>query len=573
MSKKDNDWHKEFSYLIEEWDLSKNIKKLEKFTIGSGYKACWICRKNKKHKWVAVIGDRTGKNRTGCPYCINKKAGDENNFLYLCPETARGWHPTKNGDKKPENFTKGSGYNAWWLCEKNIEHEWQTSINHRSRNGCPYCSNHKICQENNLLFKFPEVAKKWHPKKNGNKKPEDFVFGSNEKVWWQCDKNHEWKAKISKQIKKDGVGCPYCNNSFVCEDNNLKILFPEISESWHPSKNLPLIPENILAGSNKKVWWICDKFKEHEWKTSVYCRTGDAKSGCPYCSNNKICDNNNLLFLFPNVAKEWDYLKNGNNRPEHFSPGSGYNAFWICEKKKHEWQATIKNRAGVHNQNACPYCTNKKVCEDNNLLFKFPDVAAEWNYEKNGDKKPEDFVFGSNAKVWWRCLVNKTHEWEAIIAHRTAPAIKVWCPHCKTLWGENILKIILEEALQVNFTKARHSYLINPKTNYPLELDGYCSSLNLAFEYQGRHHYIQLKNRENLEAVQERDLLKKQLCENLGIKLIIIPQFKEILKEKDVIEFILNELNKFSIPIKNKILSLEEAAEVFRKRQLENSGF
>ena len=31
-----------------------------------------------------------------------------------------------------------------------------------------------------------------------------------------------------------------------------------------------------------------------------------------------------------------------------------------------------------------------------------PDLAKEWNYEKNGDLKPEDVSCGSNKKVWWK---------------------------------------------------------------------------------------------------------------------------------------------------------------------------
>lgn len=30
-----------------------------------------------------------------------------------------------------------------------------------------------------------------------------------------------------------------------------------------------------------------------------------------------------------------------------------------------------------------------------------PDLAKEWNYEKNGDLRPEDVSCGSNKKIWW----------------------------------------------------------------------------------------------------------------------------------------------------------------------------
>ena len=36
------------------------------------------------------------------------------------------------------------------------------------------------------------------------------------------------------------------------------------------------------------------------------------------------------------------------------------------------------------------------------LADERPDLAKEWNYEKNGDLKPEDVSCGSNKKVWWK---------------------------------------------------------------------------------------------------------------------------------------------------------------------------
>ena len=54
----------------------------------------------------------------------------------------------------------------------------------------------------------------------------------------------------------------------------------------------------------------------------------------------------------------------------------------------------------------------QKSLVDNIILMK------EWNYEKNGDLKPENFMPNSNKKVWWKC--KEGHEWEAVISSRTA---------------------------------------------------------------------------------------------------------------------------------------------------------
>ena len=50
----------------------------------------------------------------------------KNNF----PDVAAQWHPTKNGNKKPENFTPGSTEKVHWRCERG--HEWEAVIKDRS---------------------------------------------------------------------------------------------------------------------------------------------------------------------------------------------------------------------------------------------------------------------------------------------------------------------------------------------------------------------------------------------------------------------------------------------------------
>ena len=50
----------------------------------------------------------------------------------------------------------------------------------------------------------PEIAKQWHPTKNGILTPYDFTASSGKKVWWKCPKgsDHEWQAVISSRNKE-----------------------------------------------------------------------------------------------------------------------------------------------------------------------------------------------------------------------------------------------------------------------------------------------------------------------------------------------------------------------------------
>ena len=56
---------------------------------------------------------------------------------------------------------------------------------------------------------------------------------------------------------------------------------------------------------------------------------------------------------------------------------------------------------------------------------QFPNIAKEWNYEKNHGLLPENFVSGSGKKVWWKC--KNGHEWEAEIRRRVQGK---GCPYC-----------------------------------------------------------------------------------------------------------------------------------------------
>ena len=78
-----------------------------------------------------------------------------------------------------------SNKRVWWKCPKGDDHEWMTSINMKvgQKTGCPFCIGQRVSKTNNFLYKFPEIAKEWHPSKNGSHKPEEYTDGSS-KVFW-----------------------------------------------------------------------------------------------------------------------------------------------------------------------------------------------------------------------------------------------------------------------------------------------------------------------------------------------------------------------------------------------------
>ena len=202
--------------------------------------------------------------------------------------------------------------------------------------------------------------------------------------------------------------------------NLLSEVHPELISEWS-DKNLPLTPDKITFGSNKKVWWkgACG----HEWQTSVKARSNGEK--CPICSGARVVKGiNDLATLKPELAVEWS--KKNILKPTEVSIGSHKKIVWKG-KCGHEWIATVKSRA-ISNT-GCPYCSHNKILEGyNDLASQMPQVAAEWS-EKNYPLMPNQVTVFANRKVWWRC--NKCgYEWNTLISTRSGGS---GCPCCSGL--------------------------------------------------------------------------------------------------------------------------------------------
>jgi DNA-directed RNA polymerase subunit RPC12/RpoP len=327
--------------LARQWHPVKNGSLMpEDITSRSGKKVWWVCAKG--HEWQEVVASRT--RGTGCPYCSGKRVNKENSLKTKNPSLARQWHPVKNGDLSPEDITPGSGKKAWWKCEKG--HEWQAVVKGRnSSHGCPYCSGKRSSKDTSLKAKNPLLASQWHQVKNGDLKPEDVLPLSNKKVWWKCAKGHEWQTVVFNRTR--GNGCPYCAGKRVNKDNCLKTRNPSLAMQWHPFKNGDLIPEDVVPGSKKKVWWICEK--GHEWQAKISDRTR-SNTGCPYCSQKSA--EYELTLSNPELAEMWHPEKNGNLTPADVTANSVKTVWWLCEKG-HEWKKKVYLQ---DRKQGCPFC-------------------------------------------------------------------------------------------------------------------------------------------------------------------------------------------------------------------------
>lgn len=265
------------------------------------------------------------------------------------------WDIERNLPLTPDNVTFGSHKKVRWTCPSG--HSWQAMVYTRSEGaGCPYCTGRKASPEQNSLAKqFPALAAEWDAAKNVPLLPTQVISGTRRKVWWRCPKGHSWRAAVYSRTTL-GTGCPVCTGrQALAGENDLATLYPDIAAQWDEKKNGALHPSNVTAGSNRRVWWRCEK--DHSYRAVIAQRVqrGD---GCPYCANRKVLPGfNDLATAALLVAKQWHESLNGALTPEMVTAGSHKKAWWQCSYG-HVWKAAIYSRVGVQ-QCGCPVCAGK----------------------------------------------------------------------------------------------------------------------------------------------------------------------------------------------------------------------
>ena len=395
----------------------------------------------------------------------------------------------------PGKIGANSHYKVWWRCQKG--HSWETMVSNRARygRGCPYCSHQlPIKGETDLATCFPTLADEWHPTKN-TLKPDEVMPGSHKRAWWICALGHEWQAEIKSRTT--GVGCPYCAGKKVLKGfNDLASQEPEIAAEWHPTKNGMLTPKDVTVASGKKVWWLCKN--KHEYQSAVYSRK--AGTGCPYCFkamrssfpeqavyyyikqifpdainsyrdlfkssmeldifipsiNTGIEYDGRLYHSNPTIqlrdSKKYSICKENGIMLVRIIEARRYTPILTCDHKIEIPDASDKHLNYAIN-NLC-YHLGKIVVPDvrrdrkeilklldkrrTSLSSEFPEIAAEWDYEKNNPLVPENFAPHANERVYWIC--NKCgNSWRAAIGDRTGDD-KNGCPICNRKRGREKAK-------------------------------------------------------------------------------------------------------------------------------------
>lgn len=218
---------------------------------------------------------------------------------------------------------------------------------------------------------------------------------------------------------------------------------------------------------------------------------------------------------------------------------------WEC-KEDHVWSAIPT--CVISRGQWCAKCSSKNAAISKRIDWKDIQDAA---IKKNGKLLSDESEYiNTYSKLKWQCEYG--HIWYACID--SVKNTNRWCPKCNISYGENLSREILQTIFKKQFPSCKPEWLINPITNRPLELDGYNDELKLAFEYNGIQHYkknIYSKTKEILNNQFYRDNIKKNVCDKLNIKLIIIPYKYD--NENDIKKCIVEQLKDFGYNVNSNI--------------------
>jgi very-short-patch-repair endonuclease len=375
-----------------------------------------------------------------------------------------------------------SSKKIWWKCKKE-GHTFQATCHHRSRgSGCPSCSKYSriITLEKSLLFLKPQVAKWWHPIKNGETRPENVSAGSSTKYWFKCARGHEFESTTSNQSKKTIV-CALCSGRVPSAVNNFEKKFPHLAKQWDYKKNLKE-PNKYVGGSNYKVWWIC--IKGHSYKQAISQRTRQ-NQGCNICNANISKPQIRIYAEFKSIFKKVELSKiikkleidiyipdikigveydgkyfhskriqkdlEKNKKIENMGISlirvreknldrigetdillksntlqkkdidkilEKFKNFSSVLKYSRKINSYLKQKEFVNNKDFNKYILSLPFpIFEKSLAFTHKDLINTWDYKKNKNIMPEQFYASNHIKVWWICD-KSNHSWKASISDR-----------------------------------------------------------------------------------------------------------------------------------------------------------
>jgi hypothetical protein len=293
-----------------------NGKCLSRVYINDDTPLKWMCSKGHTWDYSYTIIRQGG----WCVQCIKNESSEEK--LAALQLIAK-----KHGGKCLSPEYKNNHTKLKFQCSQ--RHIWEaTPRTVTLKFSCPYCSGTAPRTIEDMQRKAKErggicISKKY--------------INSQTNLWWQCKRNHRWKAKPNTIY--NGSWCSKCAYINQSERQRIDI---SVYQRIAGKKGGRLLTKKYTR-SRDYMEWICDK--KHVWKA----KGAQIKNGswCPFCAGKA----KHTIEEMQRVAK----LRGGKCLSKKYV-NSQTNLLWEC-KENHKWEAAPTNV--MNNKTWCPKCAMK----------------------------------------------------------------------------------------------------------------------------------------------------------------------------------------------------------------------
>lgn len=407
-----------FPDIAAQWDYEKNGEITpETISYGSNLKVWWKCP-TCGYSYQKKISNRTAPSKrtvesSKCPICLGRIIIPGYNSLKAkYPEMIENeWDYSKN-TLNPDEISPHHREKVWWICPSG--HSYNSLPGNKVHNNggnCPYCSSQKLCKETSLGFVNPDLAKEWHPSKNGRLTPFDVFANSNSYAWWLCPIcGYEWKAKCSnRNIGKRG--CPQCaigRSSSIPEQlifRIIKKIFADAINRYHidnneidvfiPSLNIGIEYDGQYYHNQNKLANDIEKSVRLTSKGITLYRFRE--NDCP------MFEVENCIIVPVKYSSRYEDLERKIKEllyklsPKTYEQISAFS----FENEINEVIAIL---------DSVPYEQSFAALEDQRVKEGFAPIAI-WDYDSNAPITPKMVMPYSDKIVSWICPNNPEHKW------------------------------------------------------------------------------------------------------------------------------------------------------------------
>ena len=336
----------------------------------------WLCICQVCQNQIIITTDWFHKNirlgRAGCKHSKPISIGD--NFGYL---TVIG---SANDYIKP----KSKARERQWLCEcicgrqKEI---LESNLKAQKSLTCGICSTRVSIPEKMIYYYlsqcFDDIQEQFRPDFLEGKEIDIFIPSL--KIGIEYD-GYRWHKDVDKDIFKNQICKKFGITLIRIRENKC----PVINSEYCISTPKPTTNGTHMTEPIKKLIKLLNSNFGCNIKIDVDC-TRDNADICKRIMS--TVGFNSLEYLYPEIAKEWDYEKNFPITPDKIPAHTGKKAWWICSKCQKSYSSVVASRTSI-DKCGCPDCRYTKaykrvVCVELNQTFNSVKSAAQFV-----DRKP-----------------------------------------------------------------------------------------------------------------------------------------------------------------------------------------